>query len=116
MPGYGGKMEQYSPKPLELTKTVEKRFVMPKVTLIQIIIVAILMAYVWSARKMNGAVVGGLALTVALLHMYDHMFLIKRGPEKALFSPKSEKYSARGNRLRASISRSVEKYSCQSCK
>ena len=77
MPGYGGKMEKYSPKPLELTKTIEKRFVMPKVTLIQIIIVAILMVYVWSARKMNGAVVGCLALTVPLLHMYDHMFLIK---------------------------------------
>jgi hypothetical protein len=112
MPGYGGKMEKYSPKPIELTKTVEKRFVMPKVTLIQIIIVAILMAYVWSARKMNGAVVGGLALTVALLHMYDHMFLIKRGPEKALFSPKGERYQMKSNLLRKALNTRMETYTC----
>ena len=116
MPGYGGKMEKYSPKPLDKVKTVEKRFVMPKVTLIQILLIAVIVIYAFKARNMNGAVVGGLALTVALLHMYDHMFLIKRGPEKSFLSPKSEKYSARGQRLRDSISRSVEKYSCQSCK
>jgi|TARA_B110000305_G_scaffold132600_1_gene147972 hypothetical protein len=116
MPGYGGKMEKYSPKPLDKVKTVEKRFVMPKVTLIQILLIAVIVAYAFKARKMNGAVVGGLALTVALLHMYDHMFLIKRGPEKSFLSSRSETYSPRGQRLRDSISRSVEKYSCQSCK
>tara|TARA_R110001606_G_scaffold207429_1_gene355094 strand:+ start:1174 stop:1512 length:339 start_codon:yes stop_codon:yes gene_type:complete len=109
MPGYGGKMEKYSPKPIEKVKTVEKRFVMPKVTIIQILLIAVIVAYAWSARKMNGAVVGGLALTVALLHMYDHMFLIKRGPEKSFLSSRSETYSPRGKLLRDRIAESANK-------
>ena len=116
MPGYGKRMEQYSASPLEKVKTVETRFVMPKVTLVQIIIIAVIMAYVWSARKMNGAVVGGLALTVALLHMYDHLYLVKRGPERSIFSPAGERYQVQSSILRRSLNRQVEKYACQSCK
>jgi len=92
MPGYGKRMEKYAPEPTEEVETIEKRFVMPKVTLVQIVLLLIIIAYVWSARKMNGVVVGTLALTIALLHMYDHLYLIRRGPERSLFFPKKEKY------------------------
>lgn len=95
MPGYGGKMEKYAPAPVEEVKTVEKRFVMPKLpalTIVQIMLVATIVAYAWSARKMNGVVVSSLALTVALLHIYDHMYRVKRGPERLFFLPKKEGY------------------------
>ena len=115
MPVYGKRSMYAAPKPSELVKTVEKRFVMPKVTLVQVILVAVIIAYAWSARKMNGVVVGTLALAVALLHVYDHLYLVKRGPERSLIR-KPERYQFRSNRLRQSLEKRVEKYSCQSCK
>jgi hypothetical protein len=39
---------------------------------------------------MNGVVVASLALTVGLLHMYDHMYRVQRGPEKLFFLGKTE--------------------------
>ena len=33
-----------------------------------------------------------LALTVALLHVYDHMYRVKRGPERLFFLPQKEAY------------------------
>ena len=92
MPGYGKRNEMYAPEPTEEVETIEKRFVMPKVTIVQIVLLLIIIAYVWSARKMNGVVVGALALTIALLHIYDHLYLVRRGPERSLFFPKKEKY------------------------
>ena len=115
MPVYGKRSMYAAPKPSELVKTVEKRFVMPKVTLVQVILVAVIIAYAWSARKMNDAVVGTLALAVALLHVYDHLYLVKRGPERFLIR-KPERYQFRSDRLRQSLEKRVEKYSCQSCK
>lgn len=92
MPGYGKRMEKYAPEPTEEVETIEKRFVMPKVTIVQIVLILIILSYVWFARKMNGVVVGTLVLTVALFHMYDHLFLVRRGPERSLILPKKEKY------------------------
>lgn len=92
MPGYGKRMEKYAPEPTEEVETIEKRFVMPKVTIVQIVLILIILAYALIARKMNGVVVGTLILTVALFHMYDHLFLVRRGPERSLFFPKKEKY------------------------
>ena len=115
MPGYPRMSNYTTPQPSELVKSVEKRFVMPKITLVQVILVAVIIAYAWSARKMNGMVVGTLALTVALLHMYDHLYLVKRGPERSLIR-KPERYQFRSNRLRQSLEKRVEQYSCQSCK
>ena len=45
MPGYGKRMEKYAPEPTEEVKTLEKRFVMPKVTIVQIVLIAIFIAY-----------------------------------------------------------------------
>lgn len=92
MPGYGKRNEMYAPEPTEEVETIEKRFVMPKVTLVQIVLLIIIIAYVYLARKMNGVVVGTLALAIGLLHVYDHLYRVKRGPEHLFFLPKKEKY------------------------
>jgi len=55
------------------------------------LLVALIAGYAFTARKMNGVVVASLALTVGLLHMYDHMYRVQRGPEKLFFLGKTEK-------------------------
>jgi len=92
MPGYGKRNEMYAPEPTEEVETLDKRFVMPNMTVVQITLLAIILAYAWTARKMNGVVVGSLALTVALLHAYDHLYRVKRGEERFFLFPKKEKY------------------------
>jgi hypothetical protein len=57
----------------------------PELTVVQMAILAIILVYVISARKMNRVVLTTLALSIALLHGYDHMFLLKRGEERSLF-------------------------------
>jgi hypothetical protein len=96
MPGYGEPMETYAPAPVEEVETVEKRFVMPRMpalTLVQIALVAVIAIYAYTSRKMNGVVVSSLALTVALLHVYDHLYRVKRGPEQLFFLPQQEAYT-----------------------
>jgi hypothetical protein len=56
------------------------------------ILVAIIVLYAFKARKVKGSVVAALALTVGLLHIYDHMFRVKRGPERLFLLPKKEGY------------------------
>jgi hypothetical protein len=99
MPGYG-KREYMdpTPEPTPEVETVEKRFTMPKmpkmpkVTLVQIALIALTILYVFFTRKMNNMVVGTVALVVGLLHMYDHLYRVKRGPEHLFFLSKKEKY------------------------
>ena len=92
MPGYGGMVDQYTPTPTEEVKTVEKRFVMPTLTLVQLILVGTIVVYAWKARKVKGAVVGSIAFAIGLLHIYDHMYRVKRGPEHLFFLPRVEGY------------------------
>ena len=92
MPGYPRKSMYVAPEPTSDVDTVEKRFVMPNVSLIQIVLIVMVLMYAYSARKMNGVVVGTTALAIALLHFYDHMYRVKRGPEYPFFFPKKEKY------------------------
>jgi hypothetical protein len=96
MPGYG-KREYMDPvpEPSDDVKTVERRFKMPsfpKLTLVQFILLGMIIAYAWTVRKINGVVVSSIALSIALLHMYDHLYLVKRGPEHLFFLPKKEAY------------------------
>jgi hypothetical protein len=82
------------PQPTEEVATTESRFSMPKMpqlTIVQILLVAMIAAYAFTARKMNGVVVATLALTVGLLHMYDHLYRVKRGPERLFFLPQAKK-------------------------
>ena len=93
MPGYPKSMYA-EPKPTEEVATTESRFSMPalpQLTIVQMVLVAIIAAYAFTARKMNGVVVATLALTVGLLHMYDHLYRIKRGPERLFFLPQAKK-------------------------
>ena len=94
MPGYGKRMEKYAPEPTDEVKEVEQRFVMPvlpKLTLVQLTILAMILYYAWSVRKMNKAVVSTAALAIGLLHMYDHMYRLKRGDERLFFFPEAKK-------------------------
>ena len=103
MPGYPKSMYA-EPTPTEEVATTESRFSMPKIpqfTIVQMVLVAIIAGYAFTARKMNGVIVASLALTVGLLHMYDHMYRVQRGPEKLFFlggsDAKKEKYCASCN-------------------
>lgn len=106
MPGYGKKTEMYAPAPTTETKDMKERFSMPSIpqlTIVQMIIAAVIVAYAFTARKIKGVVVGSLALTIALLHMYDHMYRVQRGPEKLflfgnteMMGHKKEHYCASG--------------------
>ena len=94
MPGYPHS-KYAEPKPTEEVATTESRFSMPalpQLTIVQMVLVGLIAAYAFTARKMNGVVVASLALTVGLLHMYDHLYRVQRGPEHLFFLPKTEKY------------------------
>ena len=93
MPNYPRSMYA-EPQPTKEVATTESRFSMPKMpqlTIVQILLVAMIAAYAFTARKMNGVVVATLALTVGLLHMYDHLYRVKRGPERLFFLPQAKK-------------------------
>ena len=91
MPGYGAKMERFTPEPTKETPELEQRFVMPKVTLVQLTILGMILYYAYSVRKMNKAVVSTAALAIGLLHIYDHMYRVKRGDERLFFFPEAKK-------------------------
>jgi hypothetical protein len=94
MPGYGKRMEKYAPEPTNEVQDVEQRFVMPalpKLSLVQLTILAMILYYAWSVRKMNKAVVSTAMLAIGLLHMYDHMYRVKRGDERLFFFPEAKK-------------------------
>lgn len=102
MPGYTPKTSMYAPAPTTETKEMKDRFTMPAIpqlTIVQMIIAGVIIAYAFTARKIKGVVVATLALTIGLLHMYDHLYRVKRGPEKLfLFAgdDKKENYCATG--------------------
>ena len=101
MPGYGKRAEMYAPAPTAETKDIKDRFTMPAIpqlTIVQMIIAAVIVAYAFMARKVKGVVVATLALTIGLLHMYDHLYRVQRGPEKLFLLPgdKTENYCAGG--------------------
>ena len=95
MPGY---TEPLEPEPTGEVKNIATRFSMPtipKLTIVQMIIAAVIVAYAFTVRKVKGVVVGSLALTIALLHMYDHLYRVKRGDEHLFFLPKKEAYGCK---------------------
>src|SRR5210317_1545896 len=99
--GYTSKYAE--PEPTPEVKTTESRFKMPAVpqlTIVQMILVALIAAYAFVSRKVNGVVIATLALTIGLLHMYDHLYRVKRGPERLFFLPQAKK----------------EEYGCMGCK
>jgi hypothetical protein len=96
MPGYT--QEKMEPKPTKEVKDVATRFSMPstpKLTIVQMVLAASIVLYAFKARKMKGVVVSSLALTIALLHMYDHLYRVKRGDERLFVLPKKEAYGCK---------------------
>ena len=94
MPGYGKRMEKYAPEPTEEVKELDQRFklpLLPAMTIVQLTILGLILAYAWTVRKMNKAVVSTAALAIGLLHMYDHMYRVKRGDEHLFFLPQAKK-------------------------
>lgn len=91
-------MEKYTPEPTDDVDTVERRFVMPKlppITLVQFVLVGLVLAHYLMNRKVNKAGVGAAVLAIGLLHFYDHLYRVKRGPERLFFwteAPKKEGY------------------------
>jgi|TARA_B110000259_G_scaffold83819_1_gene97841 hypothetical protein len=59
---------------------------MKGLTIIQVAMISVVIAHAYSMRKTNIAAVSTFALAVILLHMYDHVFLVKRGEERRLFN------------------------------
>ena len=57
----------------------------PNLTVVQMVILAIIVIHVIVARKTNRVAVSTLALSIVLLHAYDHLFLVKRGEERQIF-------------------------------
>ena len=97
MPGYGAKMERFTPEPTKETPQLEERFLIPKVrvptmTIVQLTIAAMIAYYAFTVRKMNKALVSTGVFAIALLHMYDHMYRVKRGDERLFLCPKKEGY------------------------
>ena len=99
MPGY---TEPLEPEPTKVVKDVKVRFQtpsIPKLTIVQMVIVAIIVGYAWTARKMKGVVVSSLAIAIALLHMYDHLYRVKRDDEHLFFLHKKEKYGCKSCKM-----------------
>jgi hypothetical protein len=92
MPGYGKKSMYATPDPTESVDTLEKRFAMPNITIVQLVMLVGLIAYAWTSRKMNGVVVSSVVFAVGILHLYDHLYRVKRGPEQLFFLPQKEGY------------------------
>lgn len=95
MPGYTEPLEpEKTPEKKDLASRFTPKF--PALTVVQMVIVACIVVYAWTARKVKGVVVSTLALTVALLHMYDHLYRVKRGAERPFWMPVVAKKEAYG--------------------
>ena len=96
MPGYKAEnMVAILPEPTPETKTLADRFEMPSLptfTLVQYGMIGLVALYGMSVRKMNRPVLLTMVTGIALLHMYDHMYRVKRGPEHLFLLPKKEEY------------------------
>lgn len=98
MPGY--KQESMvianpTPEPTPETKTLADRFKIPAIptlTLVQFVLIALVGLYGFSVRKMNRPVLLTMVTGIAVLHAYDHMYRVKRGPERDIFPSSTEGY------------------------
>tara|TARA_B100000767_G_scaffold10705_2_gene10419 strand:+ start:723 stop:1034 length:312 start_codon:yes stop_codon:yes gene_type:complete len=102
MPGY---TEPLEPEPTKEKKEIKSRFAMPtNLTIVQMVLLAFLVIHAWTSRKVKGVVVSTVALAIGLLHMYDHLYRVKRGGERLFFLPGTEM-----------MGHKKEHYGCKSC-
>lgn len=91
MPGYGKRMEMYAPTKTD-GETIKSRFALPNLTIIQIVLLVAILAFAFNARKTNRPIIMSLGFAMGILHIYDHLYRVKRGPEQFLFSGRKEGY------------------------
>ena len=100
MPGYKQEsMVIANPEPAPETKSLADRFKMPSIptlTLVQFVLIALVGLYGFSVRKMNRPVLLTMVTGIAVLHAYDHMYRVKRGPERDIFPSSKEEYCCGG--------------------
>ena len=91
MPGYK-RSEKYAPSVSESVDSLEKRFVMPKLTLVQLVILSLILYTAFRYKNFNKQTLAILSVALGLFHVYDHLFLTKRGKEEKFLGKKSEGY------------------------
>lgn len=95
MPGYK-QSEMFAPQPTEDTPDMKRRFAMPRFTMIQWTIIALVGYVAFQYKKLDKPITTSIMFAIALLHMYDHLFLVQRGSERLFLLPgeKKEGYCA----------------------
>lgn len=86
----GYKSKYAEPKPTKDVETVEERFSMPNLTIVQMIFVALIIFVMFTLRKQKNVrnpLFVIFIMSIGLLHWYDHLYRIKRGPERLFFLP-----------------------------
>ena len=93
MPGYK-QSEMFAPQPTEDTPDMKRRFAMPRFTMIQWTIIALVAYVAFQYKKLDKPITTSIMFAIALLHMYDHLFLVQRGSERLflLLGEKKEGY------------------------
>ena len=91
MPGYGSKNEMYAPSATETINSIKSRFALPNLTIVQLVLLVAIIVYAWSVRKADRSIIMVLGLSIGILHIYDHLYRVKRGPEHLFFLPKAKK-------------------------
>ena len=81
MPGYK-QSEMFAPQPTEDTPDMKRRFAMPRFTMIQWTIIALVAYVAFQYKKLDKPITTSIMFAIALLHMYDHLFLVQRGSER----------------------------------
>lgn len=90
MPGYK-QSEMFAPQPTEETKDMKSRFVLPRLSFVQLLILGLVLFVAFQYKKLDKPVLTTVTFAIALLHMYDHLFLIERHGERFLLN-RSEGY------------------------
>lgn len=92
MPGYK-RMEKYAPETTKEVDNLNSRFRMPKISFIQLCILTLIIYMTVQYKNLNRSwlIVG--MFGISILHLYDHMYLVKRGNER-FFLSNSEGYCA----------------------
>ena len=90
MPGYK-QSEMFAPQPTEDTPDMKRLFAMPRFTMIQWTIIALVAYVAFQYKKLDKPITTSIMFAIALLHMYDHLFLVQRGSERLFLLPGEKK-------------------------
>ena len=90
MPGYK-QSEMLAPQQTEDTPDMKRRFAMPRFTMIQWTIIALVAYVAFQYKKLDKPITTSIMFAIALLHMYDHLFLVQRGSERLFLLPGEKK-------------------------